>query len=234
MLERKKTRHPISFSSLNFRIKSLKPGSKFFLALVLTLSSSWLFAEASVQLPDTASAVCPIKVGETLPPLLLQGLDGKDVNLGESVAGQPSILIFYRGSWCPYCNVHLGELKTIEAELKQLGYAIIAVSPDLPANLKKSVDKNKLDYRLLSDSKATAAKALGLAYRVDDALYQKLLGYEINLEAASGEQHHILPVPAAIVLDKKGTVKFVFASPDYKVRVDTELLLAAAKSALKK
>lgn len=185
------------------------------------------------DVPEDAANVCPIKVGQSLPSLTLQDIDGKDFNLNQSIAKKPTVLVFYRGGWCPYCNVHLGELKTIEDSLKKLGYQIIAVSPDLPKNLQASMDKNEITYNLLSDSKATAVKSLGLAFKVDAETYKKYLGYDINLEEASGEKHHILPVPAAIITDTSGKVRFSFHSPDYKVRIDTDVLLAAAKSALK-
>jgi len=200
------------------------------LLVVLGFSVFAFGASAGQAIPQSSEDVCPIKVGQSLPPLSLKNSDGKTVNLNKSVADKPAILIFYRGSWCPYCNTHLGELKTIEGKLKSLGYQIIALSPDLPENLKKSVDKNDLDYQLLSDSKAEAAKALGLAYKVDEATYKMLVGYNINLEQASGEKHHILPVPAAVLVGTDGAVKFIFSSPDYKVRIDTKVLLAAAES----
>lgn len=204
---------------------------------IITIFLSLVFSSAYLQagnVPDDASGVCPIKVGQTLPELTLKNIDGGAFDLNKAVSSKPTILIFYRGSWCPYCNVHLGEIKTVESDLKALGYQVIAVSPDLPKNLKKSMDKNGLDYQLVSDSNALAAKSLGLAFRVDADTYKKYLGYGINLENASGETHHLLPIPAAIILDKAGVVKFAFTSPDYKVRVDTSVLLAAAKAAVAK
>ncbi len=118
--------------------------------------------------------------------------------------------------------------------MKKIGYQVIAVSPDLPKNLKKSVKKNDLTYRLVSDNKAEAAKALGLAFRVDDKLNEVYKSYKIDLQKASGESHRLLPVPAAILLDQKGVVQFIFFAPDYKVRIQPKVLLAAAESALAK
>ena len=197
-----------------------------------------LFSTAAVQAGDKktadvaldASDICPIKVGENIPEISLSTTDGKRVSLNKLVAEKPALLIFYRGGWCPYCNTHLGELKTIEKDLKELDYQIIAVSPDLPENLKESVDKQALTYSLLSDSKADAAKALGLAYRVNDETMDMLLSYKIDIEKASGEKHRILPVPAALLIDSSGKVTFSFVSPDYTVRVDKRVILAAAQS----
>lgn len=186
------------------------------------------------DITDDPNKVCPIKVGQSIPSLTLQDIHGKPFDLNKAVAKQATILIFYRGSWCPYCNTHLGELKTVEKDLKALGYQIIALSPDLPSNLKKSMDKNALSYQLVSDSKADAARSLGLAFHVDDELNKLYQGYSIDLNKASGEKHRLLPVPAAVVLDTSGTVQFIFFAPDYKVRISPKVLLAAAEAALPK
>ena len=200
-------------------------------ALVIALLSTQALADRHA-VPDDANKVCPIKIGQNIPQLVLQDVNGKDISLNAELAKKPTVLIFYRGGWCPYCNIHLGELKKAEKDLKAMGYQVVAVSPDLPNNLKASLDKNELTYTLLSDSKANAVKALGLGFKVDDETYKKYLGYDINLEKASGEKHHILPIPAALILDKEGLVKFSFTSPNYKVRIDNAVLLAAAKAAL--
>ncbi len=206
-------------------------------SIVLTLSIASLFSThafaADQSVPTDANKVCPIKVGQNIPSIELQDVNGKKVSLNAEIAKKPTILIFYRGGWCPYCNIHLGELKKIEGELKALGYQMVAVSPDLPENLKSTLDKNELTYTLLSDNKAMAVKALGLGFEVDAETYKKYLSYNINLEKESGEKHHILPIPTALILDKEGLVKFSFASPNYKVRIDNSVLLAAAKAALK-
>jgi len=206
------------------------------LALSLVLSATNVLAGKLTdgRVPHDAEKVCPIKVGQSLPDVNVQDVNGKAINLKDLVSKKPTVMIFYRGSWCPYCNVHLGELKKMETELEALGYQIIAMSPDLPKNLKESQDKHEMKYLLVSDSKAEASKALGLAFKVDADTYKKYLGYGINLEKASGEKHHILPVPAALVLDQEGLVHFSFASPNYKVRIDNDVLLSAAKAAVRK
>lgn len=207
---------------------------KFYAAAAAVVLSALAAAASVAAVPSDAADVCPIKVGQSLPDLMLRDVEGKTFDLNKAVAKQPTILVFYRGGWCPYCNVHLGELQTIESQLKDLGYQVLAISPDLPSNLKSSVSENKLSYTLLSDANANAIKALGIGFKVDDVTLEKYLGYGINLEKASGESHHILPVPAAIVMGTDGKTEFVFTSPDYKVRVNTKVLLAAAESAVEK
>ncbi|VUD68941.1 Putative peroxiredoxin bcp [Thalassocella blandensis] len=205
---------------------------KIFIPLLLLMFNVNIAAEAAQTITEDPNNVCPIKVGQSLPSLILQDVEGKPFDLNKAVAKQPTVLIFYRGSWCPYCNTHLGELKTIEGDLKKLGYQLLALSPDLPKNLKQSVKQHEMAYELVSDNQAKAAKALGLAFHVDDKLNDVYQGYNIDLNKASGQSHRLLPVPAAIVLDTSGTVKFVFFAPDYKVRISPRVLLAAAEAAL--
>ncbi len=110
----------------------------------------------------------------------------------------------------------------------------MAVSPDLPKNLQPTVARHELGYRLLSDATMTAARAYGIAYRVDDKTVGQYKGYGIDLEAVSGQDHHLLPVPAVFIHDGKGQLAFSYVNPDYKVRLAPAVLLAAAKAAIAK
>ncbi len=181
----------------------------------------------------SAEDIHPILVGATLPDIMLKNINGAQITLNELTKVKPTVLIFYRGSWCPYCNAHLADLRKIEAELQNLGFQILAISPDQPQFLKETTKKNKLGYTLLSDSDMTAAQALGLAFKVDDTTIKKYQGYGIDLEKNSGQQHHLLPVPAALLVNTSGEVTFTFIAPNYKVRVDKNVLLAAAKAQIK-
>ncbi|MGD9899327.1 MAG: redoxin domain-containing protein [Calditrichaceae bacterium] len=130
--------------------------------------------------------------------------------------------------------MQLGQLLDIEKNLTDLGYQIIAVSADRPEKLSESVDRHKLTYKLLSDTKLTSAKAFGIAYKMDDETVARYKTYEMDIEAASGESHHILPVPAVFIIGTDGLIKFEYVNPDHRVRLEPEILLSAAKSYLKK
>jgi peroxiredoxin len=127
----------------------------------------------------------------------------------------------------------LGQLQGIVPELKELGYRIVAVSPDRPEKLAASLKKNQLDYLLLSDSRMEAARAFGLAHQLDDAAVEKFKEYGIDLEADSGQEHHQLPVPAVFVVGTSGRIEFHYVHPNYQVRVDPDVLLAAARASAK-
>ncbi|MFO1518785.1 MAG: peroxiredoxin-like family protein [bacterium] len=176
----------------------------------------------------------PLLLGEPVPDVILKTIDGKPFHLSAALRKKPTVLIFYRGGWCAYCTAQLGQLQTIEDKLLAMGYQIIAISPDRPEKLKESAEQSKLHYRLLSDSNAEAMTAMGIAYRVDEATVRRWKEEDkIDLEADSGERHHILPVPAAFVVDRFGRINFSYVNPDYKVRVNTDLLLDAAKAAVR-
>lgn len=182
--------------------------------------------------PTSAQDIKPLLIGASVPDVTLQTPDGKAFNLKAAAAKKPTVLIFYRGGWCPYCNTYLGQLQAAEADLLNLGYQILAISPDRPPKLGESVEKGKLTYTLLSDSSMTAAQAFGIAFRVDDATLEKYKGYNIDLEAASGEKHHLLPVPAVFIVGTDGVISFAYVNPDYKVRLESAKIIEAARGAL--
>ena len=178
----------------------------------------------------SAEAICPVLVGSGVPELVLRGVDGKVFNLNEAIKNKPTVLIFYRGGWCLYCNTQLGQLAQIESEIIKSGYQIIAVGPDRIEKLVESIGKHKMNYQLLSDSDMTGAKAFGIAFKVDDATIKKYEEYGIDLNAASGQAHNLLPVPAVFVIGTDGVIKFEYVNPDYTVRLDPKILLAIVKA----
>lgn len=111
-----------------------------------------------------------------------------------------------------------------------MGVRLVAVSPDQPSKLRETLKEKELEYALLSDSDAAGARAFGIAWKVDDASYAELASYGINLEDASGETHHILPVPSVFLIDATGSIRFRYSNPDYKVRFENEKLVEAARA----
>lgn len=173
----------------------------------------------------------PLKVGDSIPDVKLRTEDDREVSLRKLVSEKPTVLIFYRGGWCPFCNRQLQSLAGIEDDLNKAGVQLLAISMDQPAKLKATPDREKLHYRLLSDSDAAAATAFGIAFKVDDKTVEKYKGYGINLDAASGRDHHILPHPAVFVADTNGAIRFAHVNPDYKVRLEPAKVLEAARAA---
>ena len=196
-----------------------------FLGLAVIL---WGFSYQISENPDKAQDVSPLLVSESIPDVQLNNLDGQSVSLQETISQKPTILIFYRGGWCPYCNRQLSGMLNIEESLIKLGYQIIAISPDKSEKLKETVEKNKLKYTLLSDQQLDAMQQFGIAYKVDEKTQERYKNYGIQLSAnAQGE--YLLPVPTVMILDKSGKILFEYINPNYKERLDPNLLLCAAE-----
>ncbi len=170
-------------------------------------------------------------VGATVPDSTVKSLKGNDKSLKKILMGKKSVLIFYRGDWCPYCNTHLADLAKVEGDLRKQGFQIIAISPDSPTELRKTHDRNHLTYKLYSDSTAEAMKSFGVAYRLDDPTFNMMSSkYNVNLERSSGHAHHILPVPSVFIINTNGKIVYVHTDPNYKVRLKgAELMEAVAK-----
>ncbi|MEQ9091304.1 MAG: peroxiredoxin-like family protein [Balneola sp.] len=196
------------------------------LTFVLLISASSIAQDYAMS----AEEVNPVLISSTIPDVSVKNTDGENLNLRDIVKDQPTIFVFYRGGWCPYCNSHLADLKKIEDDLTKEGYKVYAISADRPELLKKTMDKNELTYTLLSDAPMTAAKAFGIAFKMDDETVERYKSYDINIEKDSGYDHHLLPAPAVFLVDQKGVIKFSYVNPNYKERIDGGILLAAAKA----
>ena len=123
----------------------------------------------------------------------------------------------------------MGQLREIEPQLKEMGHQLIGISPDRPQKVRDTIEKFQLGFLLLSDSQMLAARAFRVAYKLDDPTLKALQQYGIDVEDASGERHHLLPVPAVFLVGTDGLICFQYVNPDYKVRLDPELLIAAAR-----
>jgi peroxiredoxin len=128
----------------------------------------------------------------------------------------------------------LVQLHEIEPELKSLGVQLLAIAPDKPSKLKETIEKHKMSFRLLSDSNMAVARSFGVAYKLDDQTLGELRKYNIDVEDASGQRHHMLPVPAVFLIATNGVIQFQYANPDYQVRLDPELLIAAVNIILRR
>ena len=148
-------------------------------------------------------------------------------------AVQPTVIIFYRGGWCPYCNAHLADVQKAEKELLTMGYRIIAICPERASSLRATADDDHIQYTLLSDADMQATGAFGLAYGLDDAAVEKYKSFHVPL-TAQYEGHYWLPVPAVYIVGKDGRIAFAHYDPDYRVRLSAAELLKAARAASEK
>ena len=199
----------------------------FTLALLMSLTIQ------AKQIAETADQVTPLLNGQQVPSVLTTTANNKQVDLLSVLDNKKTILFFYRGGWCPFCNTQMGQLKAIEGELSQLGFQLIGISTDSVDDLNASIKDKKLPYQLLSDYNSAVSQAFGLAFfssqKVTDRYLEKMKLTNPLQKNQAGEKRLVLPAPAVYVIDDKGLVQFSYVNANYKVRLDEQLLLLAAK-----
>ncbi len=173
--------------------------------------------------------VQPLAVGARAPLFAARTTQGALRTFEPDGYKKPTVVIFYRGGWCPYCNAQLSDLHLVEPKLRKSGFEIVFLSTDRPELLYSSLKATDIHYTLLSDSRLDAAKAFHIAYHVDDATLAKMREYGVDLESTTGTKQHELPVPSVFIIDTSGTIRFVYSNPDYKIRLGADSLWAAAQ-----
>lgn len=187
-----------------------------------------LAVHAHADIPSDPALVRPLSIGTQAPAFAAQTAHGVVRRFGPGGYQKPTIVIFYRGGWCPYCNMQLSDLRLVEPKLRKSGFEIVFLSTDRPAILYSSLKAADIHYTLLSDSHLDAAKAFHIAYHLDDASIAKQRAYGVDLDSTTGAPLHELPVPSVFIIDTSGTIRFVYSNPDYTVRLGAEALWAAA------
>ena len=184
--------------------------------------------EQEYRVPQHPEHISPLLIGESIPMSTLKDLNGKSFDLNRAIASKPTILIFYRGGWCPYCTKQLSGLQELLPELETMGYQLIAISTDSPDQLSKSLDKAHLGYTLLSDADLNVSKKIGIAFKAPK-------GYWDMLAKTTGgmDQELLLPVPSVFILDKMGKIHYEYINPDFKQRLNPDLLKVVAQTLYK-
>ncbi len=175
---------------------------------------------AYAQIADAPENISPLLIGEKIPNVQLQDVNDKPIETNVIFA-KKTVLIVYRGGWCPYCNSQLSDMQEIEKQILDLGYQIIAISPDAPKFLKATLEKDKLNYSLYSDSEGKFAQAIGVAFKKDKPKLDKY---------SEGKNPGFLPVPTVYVLNNKREIEFLYINPNYAERLKGNLLLAVLKN----
>jgi peroxiredoxin len=199
----------------------------------LSRLAAFLFALVSLtaraDLAPSAEAARPLPVDHKAPTAELIGLDSHATTLAELIADKPTILIFFRGGWCPFCSRQLAALGEHELELRSLGFQIVAVTAEAAEKLAATAEKNHVRYRLFSDPGAKASLAYGVAFRIPTETGKAYRENGIELSAAPDGNGYWLPVPTAFIINRAGIIRFVYSNPDPSVRISSAELLAAAK-----
>ncbi len=199
------------------------------LITVLVVFTASAGADQREDIHSSADQVQPLLAGMNAPAFTVKDANNELFHFLPGEMDKPVVLSFFRGGWCPYCNLHLAEMRHAEEQLKAMGFDIWFISMDKPELLLESLDDPDIGYTIFSDASLEATRAFGLAFRLDDALVKKYKTYNIDIEKVSGENHHVLPAPATYIIGTDGVINFAYINPNYKVRLHPDVLLAAAK-----
>jgi peroxiredoxin len=185
---------------------------------------------ATANLRATGIEARALQVGATVPELTLPDALGSPVALSTLWRRGPLVLIFYRGGWCPYCNLELRAWQHQLPALRQMGAQLVAVSPQTPDNSLSTAEKNELAFPVLSDSDLQAATAFGVAFEMPPELIELYSRVGNDLPVLNGNGRWVLPLPATYVIDVNGRIAYAHIEADYRERAEpTDVLAAVAK-----
>jgi peroxiredoxin len=206
-------------------------------ALVLSLvcSMSVQYGHADTPVAATAKEIQPLVAGDLAPRFTVETVDHESFVFEPRKLERPALLISFRGGWCPFCNMHLAELRHVIGEIDALEVDVLFLSGDRPELLYQSLkeetqqDIADLDYQILSDADAQAAIAFGIAFKAPQKAIDRRGEKGDDIMDSSMAIHGVLPVPSVFAVDKDGIVAFAYSNADYKVRLPADELLAVAK-----
>jgi peroxiredoxin len=180
---------------------------------------------ATADLMASGQAERTLKVGERVPIFALPNAHGELVRSADLLARGPLVLTFYRGIWCPYCNMDLQAIEAAAEEIRALGASLVAISPQTAPNRRRSERENALSFPILSDHGNSVANEFGLRFRLPDDLIAVYKGFGNDLTVGNGEDSWTLPMPARYVIGTDGVIAYAEVNPDYTRRPDPSELL---------
>lgn len=180
---------------------------------------------ATAELIASGQALNARKAGDKAPEFTLRDPDGHAVSLAEILTKGPLIVSFYRGVWCPYCNLELQALQAASPEIEERGARVVAISPQTAPNSRRSQRDNKLTFPILSDEKSRVAAAFGLRFSLPDYLVELYKGFKNDLPTFNDDPAWVLPMPARYVIGTDGIIAYSEVNPDYTQRPDPSELL---------
>jgi len=201
------------------------------LFMSLTCSMSMQYGHADVPIAETAALAQPLAVGHAAPRFEVRTVENKPFVFDPREMERPAVLVTFRGGWCPFCNMHLSELKNVVSDIDALGVDVLFLSGDRPELLYSTLSRETqddiagLDYTILSDADVQAAIALGVAFKASRRTIDRRIDKGQDVENSSMLRHGVLPVPAVFVVGQDGIIAFAYANPDYKVRLPADDLL---------
>jgi len=171
-----------------------------------------------------------LDVGATALDFELPDATGQSVRLSDLLQQGPVVINFYRGEWCPYCNLALRAFQQLQTEFAAAGAQLVAISPELPDHSLSATEKHELSYPVLSDVGNVIAKQFGLVFQLAESLRPIYLNFGLDVPAHNGDDSYELPLPATFVIGRDRTIRYRFADADYTQRAEPSEVLAAVKA----
>jgi peroxiredoxin len=179
------------------------------------------------QLRSGAIARTMLKVGDRAPAIVLANAKGTTIDVGTLLKKGPVIVAFYRGGWCPYCNLELRAYQEVLPQIVAAGASLVAISPEKPDDTVSTAEKNALTFEVLSDLGQKVGRAFGLVYQFTEELKSAYRGFNLDIPVRNGTPGEwALPVSATYVIDRNGLIVYAYTDVDYRDRADPREVLA--------
>lgn len=216
-------------STLNTRLSQTKNG----LAEIAPPELFGVFSAEQARLDQTTDRDRHVKVGDVVPAFSLPAAAGGTRTLDDALAHGPAVLVFYRGAWCPYCNVALKAYQQeVLPQLTELGVPLVAISPQGPDGSLTIAQTNELGFPVLTDHGSAFAHQLGIVFTLTEDVQEAQLAFGNDFTQINAGGEWQLPMPTVLVVDQDRTVRFVDVRPDYTTRTEPVAILDAVADAV--
>ncbi len=213
-----------SHLGINDRMALIK---NYFLTEVFPDSVAADIGQALEDLAKSGISERILKSGDQAPDFSLPNANAETVRLSDVLAQGPVVVVFYRGAWCPYCNLHLNALQKALPEIKAFGGSLLAISPQTPDHSLSLAQRSNLTFEVLSDSGNRVAGEFGLVYRLPPKIIGIYDSFGVSLSEYNGDESNELPVSGTFVIDRNSTICFSYADVDYTKRAEPADIIAA-------
>ena len=187
-----------------------------------------IYAKAQEHIEASGVADRALGVGDSAPTFELPDARGDVVRLADVLANGPAIVTFYRGAWCPFCNLELRAYQRELAKVDGAGATLVAISPNTPDESLALIDKQDLTYPVLSDAENAVAKQFNLVYEMEQSLVEYYSNHDRDIAGMNGSDVWELPVPATYVIDQDGTIRYAYVNLNHRERAEPTDVIAAA------
>jgi peroxiredoxin len=171
-------------------------------------------------------------VSDIAPDFVSKDQNGKEISLQSLIAKGPVVLVFYRGQWCPYCSRHLSAMEDSLQFISGKGATVLAITPELPENISKTIEKSKASYSIIHDNGLAIMKSYKVSFPLEQSTIDTYKGYGINFEEVNGSSNgNNLPVPAVYIINKEKKIVYRHFDPDYRKRPSIKQIVSALELA---